>query len=1140
MRAFFWALLGLSLFFVSCELTEPESTNNNNNNNTPNAAITVSSPNGGESIVAGSSYVITWTGTTTSNLVIDYTTDNGAKWITITSSAQNTGSFTWSPVPNTVSDLCKIRITTKDSLQKSDYSDKPFKIAGNPNKSLALVKPNGGEVLSADKSFDIKWVSTGLSTIKLDFTTNSGISWNSITSGYPADSSHYLWTPGSNLVSSNCLIRISDTGSDTLEDVSNASFSISIPQTITVTSPNGKEQWAGKSSQTITWESSQVSSVKIEYTTDNGVNWTTLTESTPSSGYYKWDPVPSTPSTISKVRISDADDGFPSDESDGFFSLIPETELAVISPNGGEYWLTGSSNYIRWTTAGASTVSGSTKPRTKSGVVKSSSYKAGMEDFKKITNPATTLDDITKMGLGERTLSGISTIKIEYSVNNGATWNTIVESTPNNGSYLWQNIPSQNSALCKIRISDSQDGLPFDISDNSFSMYDVPPQDLTLTVPNGGEVWEAGTSQDIKWNGSGLVDVKLEYSTNNGLTWNVITERTPSDGYFNWAQVPASASTNCRIRVSDADDGAPYDISNSTFTIAPEPGISVLNPNGGESILSGTDLNVTWSSTNIANVKIEYTTNNGANWTTITESTPSDGLYTWTNVPNLNSSLCMIRISDAADGSPSDKSDNSFTIYNQVNQVITLTSPNGKENWEAGTSQQITWTGSGINSVKIEYTTNNGQSWIVIAAGVSNSGAYDWNPVPNTSSTQCKVRVSDAADGSPADESNSAFTIKPVSSIVLTTPNGGENWLAGELNSITWSSTSVENVKIEYTSDNGAYWQTLVASTPSDGSYEASFTVPSNLYKVKISDASDGSPTDESNGTFTVAPGPQIKVTSPNGGENWLSGTSNEIRWQSTNIANVKIEYTTNNGATWMTVVNSTPSNGIYTWQNLPDHKSDLCKIKISDANDGAPSDVSDGFFSMHKDKMLRVQFPNNGEYIWQDTLITWTTTGVNNVNIEYSTDNGYTWNTIISNYHSTGAYYWHLPMAYSTLARIRVTDASDASVTDMSDSYFNLGIKQGISILNNGDDQLVSGSKYTVKWKASPGVKKVKIEYSTDNARTWQTAAASVANNPKGVNSFTLSNIPAAERIVIKVSDSAGRYSAKSRSLRVVNRAAR
>ncbi len=90
---------------------------------------------------------------------------------------------------------------------------------------------------------------------------------------------------------------------------------------------------------------------------------------------------------------------------------------------------------------------------------------------------------------------------------------------------------------------------------------------------------------------------------------------------------------------------------------------------------------------------------------------------------------------------------------------LTLTAPNGGESWSGGGSRAITWSSSNVSNVKLEYSTNNGTSWTVIASSVAaSSGSYTWT-VPNTATTQARVRVSDAQNGTPADTSDDVFTI---------------------------------------------------------------------------------------------------------------------------------------------------------------------------------------------------------------------------------------------------------------------------------------------------------------------------------------------------------------------------------------------
>ncbi len=90
---------------------------------------------------------------------------------------------------------------------------------------------------------------------------------------------------------------------------------------------------------------------------------------------------------------------------------------------------------------------------------------------------------------------------------------------------------------------------------------------------------------------------------------------------------------------------------------------------------------------------------------------------------------------------------------------ITVTIPNGGESWKVASTHNITWSVTGnVENVKIEYSTDNGGSWRAITTTAANGGSYRWK-VPNTPSSRCLVKVSDAADGRPSDTGNSTFSI---------------------------------------------------------------------------------------------------------------------------------------------------------------------------------------------------------------------------------------------------------------------------------------------------------------------------------------------------------------------------------------------
>jgi hypothetical protein len=89
---------------------------------------------------------------------------------------------------------------------------------------------------------------------------------------------------------------------------------------VTVTAPNGGESWAPGSVHAITWSSANVSSVKVEYSADNGTTWSTVAASVPASpASYSWT-VPAATTTTGRARVSDLASAT-SDVSDAPFSI---------------------------------------------------------------------------------------------------------------------------------------------------------------------------------------------------------------------------------------------------------------------------------------------------------------------------------------------------------------------------------------------------------------------------------------------------------------------------------------------------------------------------------------------------------------------------------------------------------------------------------------------------------------------------------------------------------------------------------------------------------------------------------------------------------------------------------------------------
>ncbi len=406
------------------------------------------------------------------------------------------------------------------------------------------------------------------------------------------------------------------------------------------------------------------------------------------------------------------------------------------------------------------------------------------------------------------------------------------------------------------------------------------------------------------------------------------------------------------------------------------PAVIVLQPNGGETWAIAGQRNITWSASDsfgIASFAIDYSTNAGASWLVIQPQTNGNPpAYLWTVAPT-PSSACLMRITawDLSGNSGNDISDAVFSIIDSIDAqapVVQVTSPNGGENWDAGSEQFITWTATdnvGVIANKIEYSTNGGSNWLLIHDWINgNPESYSWT-VPANLSTQCRIRVScrdtrqvgaDISDGNFAIVDASA----PIVSVV--SPDGGEAWAAGSVHDITWSATDnigVVSHKLEYSTDSGFSWLSIADWTAGNpGNY--SWTVPdtpSPQCRVKVScrDEALNSGEDISESDFSIVDLPMtVTIVAPNGGETWVANTAYEISWTAFDhfgITQYKIEYSTDSGAGWVSppIQDWTAGNPeTYSWLT-PDLLSTQCRIKVSCRNpqDSVGFDISDADFTI-------------------------------------------------------------------------------------------------------------------------------------------------------------------------------------------------
>jgi len=196
--------------------------------------------------------------------------------------------------------------------------------------------------------------------------------------------------------------------------------------------------------------------------------------------------------------------------------------------------------------------------------------------------------------------STVTTVKLEYSTNNGSTWELIQNNVPavsgRNNGYLWI-LPDVNSDNGLIRISDATDP---NINDISMATFSIQSQELSLTNPKGGEEFGQGDLVQITWSTKNIENCKVEFF--NGTTWVLLIAVT-SKNSFDW-NVPALTISNGKIRLTDAEN--PGMISQTIDFALGVPTITLMKPLLGDTVCIGFTNDINWESHFIGRVRVQY------------------------------------------------------------------------------------------------------------------------------------------------------------------------------------------------------------------------------------------------------------------------------------------------------------------------------------------------------------------------------------------------------------------------------------------------------------------------------------------------------------------------------------------------------
>ena len=377
--------------------------------------------------------------------------------------------------------------------------------------------------------------------------------------------------------------------------------------------------------------------------------------------------------------------------------------------------------------------------------------------------------------------------------------------------------------------------------------------------------------------------------------------------------------------------------------------LTFINPAQNTVWTAGQSQRIFWNALGKAQVIIQLSINNGQSWISLSPAplALSQQEYFLNIVPNFPSELCKLRLRDATDTALIYFESEQFSIVNNPNQSLTVSS---YPKVLAGDTLTLNWASEGLENLNIDFYNQDTSTWAVVAENIPASlQEFQWQ-APNNYIDKGFFKFSSVET---SFETVSA-DIKVVT-LNWINPATDTHWLKNTHINFRWADMGINRFKLQYSLNNRDSLITI-ATNYSYNSY--SYLIPDvflgNNILFRISDFDSPYVYRDINILIN-----HLQMFEINGR---VAGNKETIiNWTSTNIDNIKIEFSANNKHDWNVITESYPADsGTFSWE-VPAIISNQCYIRISEVGAEHNKRINEQAFTIHS---LEVLDPNGGELV--------------------------------------------------------------------------------------------------------------------------------------------------------------------------------